>query len=163
MKPLINIVDRDDNIIGYKKRSQLDKKDIYQVSALWLKNSDGDILLAKRALTKKHHPGLWGPAVAGTVDKGETYFENIIKETEEEIGITDISPVEAVKKFSSSSYLHFTQWFVATVDFPLSDFKIDPSEVAEIKWFSKDELLSALENTPENFLPAMQNKYLLEL
>ena len=61
-KPDIIIVDENDNIIGHKKRGTLDKKDIYRVSALWIQNPKGDILLAQRKFTKKHHPGRWGPA-----------------------------------------------------------------------------------------------------
>lgn len=87
---LIPIVDEEDNIIDYKERKKLDLKDIYRVSALWIENSKGEILLAQRSFNKKHHPGLWGPAVAGTVEKGESYEENISHEIEEELGIKEV-------------------------------------------------------------------------
>ena len=86
-KPKTIIVNENDEIIGYKGKGTLEKSDIYRVSALWIQNSKGDILLAQRKLTKKHSPGKWGPAVAGTNDEGESYESNIIKETEEEIGL----------------------------------------------------------------------------
>ena len=70
MSEEIIIVDKEDNIIGYKDRYKLDPSDIYRVSALWLTNSKEDILLAQRSFDKKHYPGKWGPAVAGTVKKG---------------------------------------------------------------------------------------------
>jgi len=85
----IIIVDENDKIIGYKERGTLNFRDIYRVSALQVKNSVGQILLAQRKLTKKKNPGKWGPAVAGTNDEGETYESNIIKEAEEEIGLVD--------------------------------------------------------------------------
>lgn len=56
MKPLIPIVNDNDKIIGYKPRDDRNTKDMYRVSALWITNSKGDILLAQRAFTKKHNP-----------------------------------------------------------------------------------------------------------
>lgn len=77
----IQIVDENDKFVSNKERSEVDyKSDIYRVSALWLTNSKGQTLLAKRAMVKDKDPGKWGPAVAGTIDEGETYDENIYKE-----------------------------------------------------------------------------------
>jgi isopentenyldiphosphate isomerase len=78
MKPKIIIVNEKDKEIGLKERGTLKTEDIYRVTALWITNSKDEILLAKRALTKSNDPGKWGPAVAGTVDEGETYEENSI-------------------------------------------------------------------------------------
>jgi NADH pyrophosphatase NudC (nudix superfamily) len=41
--------------------------------------------LTQRAATKKNDPDKRTSAVAGTVEKGETFETNIIKETQEEI------------------------------------------------------------------------------
>ena len=89
----IPVVNQQDEIIGYKEKSLITTDDIYRVSALWITDTTGRILLAKRAFTKSRHPGLWGPAVAGTVEEGETYESNIIKEAEEEIGLKNILPI----------------------------------------------------------------------
>src|SRR3989338_11488629 len=110
MKDII-IVNENDEIIGFKKRGTLKPEDIYRVSALWIENSKGEVLLAQRSFSKKHHPGLWGPAVAGTNEEGETYEENIIKEAEEEVGLKDIHLKKWFKKRTSTDYNHFTQFF----------------------------------------------------
>ena len=85
MSELITIVNLDDEIIGYKPRSEITSQDVYRVSALWIENSKGEILLAQRGFMKRNNPGKWGPAVAGTIDKGESYEENMYKEAEEEL------------------------------------------------------------------------------
>jgi len=54
---LIPIVDEKDKIIGYKDRKEIQKEDIYRVSALWITNSKDEILLAQRAFSKSHDPG----------------------------------------------------------------------------------------------------------
>ena len=153
----IIIVDKDDKIIGYKQRGSLEKQDIYRVSALWLTNSKGNILLAKRHHTKSHHPNKWGPAVAGTVDEGETYKANIIKATEEEIGFTDIEPKLGPKTD------HFTQWHTLNIDRDINEFTIQEDEVEEVKWFPQEELKKQLQEHPEKFLPTMQKYFKLFL
>jgi isopentenyldiphosphate isomerase len=56
---LIPIVDEEDNILEYRERNSLDLSHRYRVSALWMTNSQGEILLAQRHKSKKHHPLLW--------------------------------------------------------------------------------------------------------
>ncbi len=142
----IIIVNDKDEIIGAKERESLDYvKDIYRVSALWLINNKGEYLLAKRALTKKHYPGKWGPAVAGTLEEGESYESNIIKEAEEELGLKNIKPEKSVKELVKGKYNHFTQLFFLRLGVKLSDLKADRDEVAEIRWFSMDEILDLVE------------------
>jgi len=151
----IIIVDEDDVEIGFKERDSLDDKDIYRVSALWLINEKGEILLAQRALDKKKDPGMWGPAVAGTVEEGESYKKNIIKEAEEELGLKEIRPTEGLKSRLRKPHNHFTQWFVLKVKgrdkFNFND------EVEGVKWFSREELLKSIKDNPENFVYGMRD------
>lgn len=158
IKPKTTIVDNNDKIIGFKDRNSLDKKDIYRVSALWITNSHGEILLAKRHRNKIHHPEKWGPAVAGTIEKGETYKSNIIKESEEELGLKNINPSIGPKTETNDEYHHFTQWYVLTIDKNIDEFKIQEDEVEEVKWFTPEELKLKLTTNPENFLPNL-SKY----
>ena len=155
----IVVVDEDDNIVGVEVRSVVDEKGLrYRVSGLWLKNSLGEVLLARRAFTKMHYPGRWGPAVAGTVDEGESYEDNIVKEDREEIGLTGVDFEKGPKVKMSGKYNHFTQWFVAVVNEPVDYFKILEEEVAEIRWFSIEELKDMIRDNPESVV-----KSLLEL
>jgi isopentenyl-diphosphate delta-isomerase len=138
----IIIVNEEDEIIGYKERDTLTADDIYRVSGLWIENNKGQVLLARRAFNKKKDPGMWGPAVAGTIDKGETYESNIIKEANEELGLQNIKLNKGPKKRIKHPHNHFTQWFLLKLNKPLEYFKINKEEVAEIKWFDKDELIN---------------------
>lgn len=154
----IIIVNTDDEIIGYKARGSITKEDIYRVSALWITNSKGEILLAKRHHTKLHRPNMWGPAVAGTNEESETYESNIIKEAKEEIGLKHIKPTLGPKLEITDSH-HFTQWFTLKVDESISDFKIQTDEVEEIKWFTPQELKNKLQRQPEELLPRMKKYF----
>lgn len=149
-KTKIIIVDEDDVVIGLKKRENIKPDDIYRVSALWVQNSKGDILLAQRSFDKNNDPGKWGPAVAGTIEEGETYESNIIKEAEEEIGLKGCRFEKSFKKKNFGKHRHFTQWFFAVVDKKIEDFTVQKEEVENIKWFAKDELMQELDSAPGN-------------
>jgi len=155
MKQRIIVVDEKDNIIGYKESGTLNQEDIYRVSALWITNSQGEILLAKRHPEKKHDPNKWGPAVAGTVDEGEDYEENIIKEAEEEIGLKYPKFEKGPKKRIHGRYNYFCQWYFLEIDKSIDEFKIQEDEVDEIKWFSKEEILEMLNSKPNLFVQSV--------
>lgn len=156
-KNRIVIVDENDEVIDHKERGTLiPEQDIYRVSALWIRNSRGDILLAQRAFTKSHNPGKWGPAVAGTVDEGETYEENIVKEAEEEIGLSGYDFEKAMKTRSPGTpHNYFTQWFTFSIDEPVEFFTIQEEEVADLRWFGEKELREELDRYPEKFLTSI--------
>lgn len=152
-RPRIVIVDENDTVIGAKMRGTLVRSDIYRVTALWITNSKGQILLAKRHHTKSNHPNKWGPAVAGTVDEGETCEENILKEAEEELGLTNLVLKLGPKLKVDIDQSFFTQWYFLQTNKLIHEFTFPEDEVEEIKWFSTEELKSALEKHPEKFIP----------
>ncbi|MCF7833774.1 MAG: NUDIX domain-containing protein [Candidatus Pacebacteria bacterium] len=158
----IPIVNEQDEIIKHIDTNERQPEDICRVSALWVTNEKGEILLAQKNFDKKRDPGKWGPAVAGTVEEGETYEENIIKEALEEIGLKNIKPKIEFKDRRSTSHEYFGQWFsiVIASNYPL--IKQD-SEVAQIKWFSKEELLALFKKDPNIFIPTFGSglKYFL--
>lgn len=163
MRAKIIIVDEEDNIIGYKDREALEENDIYRVSALWVKNSKGEALLARRHRNKSHYPRKWGVAVSGTVEEGESYYENIIKETQEEIGLENIVPKVGPKTKTDNEYHHFTQWYILNMDKNINEFKIAEDEVEEIGWFTLKELEEQMEKHPEEFIPSMRKYFELFL
>ena len=158
MKAKRQIVDESDNIIGYKFGVDVDPiTEIYRVSALWLTNTQGQVLIAQRKWDKRNDPGKWGPAVAGTVEEGETYEENIYKETEEEIGLKGIQLKAGPKQRVRGDTNFFCQWYTATVDVPIQDFVIQEDEVEALEWMKLSNLQDALKSTPTKYLTGMQD------
>lgn len=158
----IVIVNEKDEVIGCKSRENVDREGlIYRVSALWIKNSKGESLLARRARTKTHSPGMWGPAVAGTVAEGESYEDNIIKEAKEELGVENVSFEAGPKEFVNEKHKYFAQWFSCLIDKPVEYFKIQEEEVDEVKWFSKEEFEEQTTKFPEEFISGMVDKFKL--
>ncbi len=152
----IIIVDENDEVIGCRERESFRKEHIYRVSALWITNSRGDILIARRHRNKSHDPLKWGPSVAGTNEEGETYYQNVAKEAKEELGLKNIAPKLGPKMRMRTNYNYFTQFYTLKIDKDISEFKIQEDEVEEIKWISKENLRRELKSHPENFTPGMR-------
>jgi len=153
------IVDGNDVVIGAKSRNEITHEDIYRVAGLWLYNKKGQLLLAQRAFTKSHSPGKWGPSVAGTVEEGEDYLTTIVRETEEELGLTGLKFIEDEKNFRSEDWQYFSQRFTATTDKDISDMKIQREEVEQVQWFNEDEIPKLIQKDPDMFIPSMKEHY----
>lgn len=152
----IQIVNEQDEVIGVKERSEVDYgRDIYRVSALWITNSSGHVLLAKRAAIKDKDPGKWGPAVAGTIDEGETYDDNIYKEASEEIGLEGVEFTKGRNIHITHPRNYFCQWYFATVDREIDSFTLQSDEVDELGWFDVAQMKQELKDDPDMYVPAM--------
>jgi isopentenyl-diphosphate delta-isomerase len=153
-KPRIAVVDEDDRFVAFKDRDELAVGDMYRVTSLWLKNSRGEVLLAQRALSKKKDPGKWSCAVAGTVDEGEDYDANIIKEIQEEIGITMLLEdlVRGPKMLvHGGTNDFFDQWYIGSVPADTALVRQE-EEVADLRWMNPQEVLKILDTNPDFFV-----------
>ncbi|MEM4756358.1 MAG: NUDIX domain-containing protein [Candidatus Woesearchaeota archaeon] len=155
-QPKIPIVDEQDNLLFYQYRNACKPNDIYRVSALWLTDKKGNILLAKRAYHKAKNPGLWSAAAAGTVEINETYDDNIKKEIWEELGLASLPLIKGPKIRIKGKNNYFCQWYLATVDTEKQELTYNQEEVAEIKWFSPSQLIAAYKENPTQFSPTFE-------
>jgi isopentenyldiphosphate isomerase len=152
----IPIVNKHDQIIGYKERDEVDyASDIFRTASLWITNSNGDILLAQRKYDKKVDPGKWAEALGGTVENEDSYIDTVIREAEEELGLSGIEVREGPKQFISTPCEYFVQWYSVVLDLPISTFTIQPEEVEQVAWISRNQLKKELHDTPEKYIEAM--------
>ncbi|MFA5994187.1 MAG: GDSL-type esterase/lipase family protein [Parcubacteria group bacterium] len=149
------IVNEDDNVIGVKNRSDIKTSDIYRVSCLWLRNSKKEVLLTQRSLSKRNDPGLWGPAVAGTVAENETYESNIIKENKEELDLSEMALVLGPKKLIEGERKFYNQVFYGLIDREAEEFILQKDEIEQVAWFNEEDLLSEVAKNPEKFISSM--------
>jgi len=143
------VVNENNEIIGAKFWQEMQPGDIKRGTALWViirKDSSYQVLIAQRKWTKNINPGKWGSSVAGTVEEGETYEDNIYKEAEEEIGLTGVqfTPMHDKPTFGRTA---FSMRYVVIGDWKLSDFTPQESEVEALDLVDIDDLLrDSLEN-----------------
>lgn len=158
MSALLPIVDKSDRPIGFKPREACGPDDIIRVSGLFLyRPKNREVLIARRALSKEHDPGKWAHAVAGTVEKGETYLSNILKEAEEEIGL--LLSADEIREiyygFFHTSHKFFYRQYVAGIEIELDDLRHQRDEVEELRFLPAEELFDWVEKKPEDFVASM--------
>lgn len=148
------IVDENDNLIGHKWKEEFDPvRDIYRVSALWLRNSNQEVLLAQRGSKKKNGGGQWGPAVAGTLEYNETYEDNIVKEISEEIGLSGLKLQRGVKRYiEADGRKYFCTYFYGTSNKPAEAFILEERAVEAVKWVSEEWLLDDMLRHPDVYV-----------
>ncbi len=101
------------------------------------------LLIQKRAEDKNSWPGLWSFSVAGVSNEGEDSLDAIKREAFEEIGYTislDIIPLLSVN-FSKG----FDDIYILKDEKELSEFRLQKEEVADIKYATKNEILSMMD------------------
>lgn len=157
MDAFVPIVNRQDEVIGYKRREELDlAADIVRSASLWITNSKGQVLLAQRKFTKRTDPGKWAEAVGGTVDGHDSYEETVYREAMEELGVSDEKFTIGPKQFvSGPPNSYFVQWYFAVLDWPIEKFSPQASEVEQIAWLDLSDLRQDVTKNPNKYIAAM--------
>lgn len=154
----IPVVNEKDEVIGYKDRSAIDPAvDIVRSASLWITNSNGDILIAQRKLTKRNNPGKWSEAVGGTVEGDDTYESTMVREAEEEIGIVVDAYKMGPKQYIDSPTKYFVQWYTAVIDAPIEAFRVQEEELEQVAWIHEAQLVRELKETPEKYIAEMRD------
>lgn len=110
MSHLVQLVDENDNLLGYKERDELTDSDTWRIIFVDIHDlSDDYILIQKRSLQKKLYPGMWTIAIAGTLEEDDTYESCAHRELKEEIGIDGCELENKGKKFYKSAVLGYRQ------------------------------------------------------
>ncbi len=151
----IPIVNQEDEVIEYKDRSERTATDICRITAGYIFNSKNEFLIAQRQFDKAIDPGKWGPSVAGTVEEGETYDSNIVKEVAEELGLFDIN-LTFFKKLYYEAYngRRFTSVYIGYIDMSAEEFRIQKDEVVQVRWISIPTLIDWYTKKPDDFVPS---------
>lgn len=113
-------------------------------------NSKGEMLIQKRQSDKKMFPDMWDISVGGCAVSGETSAQAIGRELFEELGIkidfTSIRPSLTVN-FDEG----FNDIYLIEKDINLCELKLQEEEVQEVKWATKTEILTMIDE--EFFVP----------
>lgn len=122
--------------------------DWHRAAHIWIVAPDGRILLQRRSLRKENNPGLWDVSAAGDVSAGESAVDAAVRETFEELGLritaNDLQFVTTLREscvLNDNTYYdnEFHDLFLVRRDLDITSLKLDPEEVAEVKWV--DDLL----------------------
>ena len=111
---------------------------LHPVVHLHVFSSDGKLYLQRRAMHKDLLPGYWDTAVGGHVMYGETIMQALVREVQEEIGITDFTPEHVeTYRYDSTRESEMVHVYKAIYDGP---FHWNDGEVMDGRFWSIDEL-----------------------
>ena len=168
---LIDISDENGILLGKSyPKSEIHKKGLYHHTAhLWLFTPEKRILLQQRAATKSICPLMWDVSVAGHVDAGESVEDAAARECMEELGLfVDASDFERVGVFpcfqtydNGIKDYEFHNTFICEFSTPISNLKLDYSEVENVKLvdFNEFEFLLDKSGTNNHFVPSNRTYY----
>ena len=109
-----------------------------KVCALGILFKNGEILLGKRAKHRTSYPNVWD-MIGGHCKSGETLEQTLIRELQEEIGVTPIQFKHITTLFDSNND-HTYHVFVVT-DWKGEPDSLQPEEHSLIGWFGINEAL----------------------
>lgn len=116
-------------------------------------NKEGSVLLQRRSKYKRLWPNKWDVTVGGHVRAGELGRQALIRECKEELGLEvaddDIKfLLSSVSKYSKDGYVsnHIDEFYLILKDVNVDSLILQESEVSEVRYFSKEELLASINN-----------------
>jgi len=143
-----DIVDEEGNVKGKapRKLCHSGRGMLHPVIHLHVLDSKDRIYLQKRAMTKEILPGKWDTSVGGHLSSGETVEQGLLRETKEELGITDFKPVPIARYvWKSDIESELVYMFICRYEGPII---INKDEIDEGKFWKVKKIKEAL-NTGE--------------
>jgi len=151
MAELVVLVDDNNKEIGTAPKDTVhsDHTPLHRGFSLFLFNKNHELLLTRRADTKKTFPGVWTNTVCGHPSPGEDVMDAVSRRLKDELGLT----VEAIKIVSPYRYsctdkngIMENEICPILVAFHDGDPIPDPQEVGEWKWMPWREFLVETQN-----------------
>lgn len=132
--------------IGPKLESHTATTKLHLAFSCYVFNDKGEVLVTRRAATKKVWPGVWTNSVCGHPGPGETVDAAITRRLREELGMTayDIEVKLPTYTYQTPPYNGIIEhefcpvFFAKTTDEPSPN----PDEVSEYKWMAWDDFVA---------------------
>lgn len=140
--------------IGSKLESHTDNTKLHLAFSCYVFNDKDEVLVTRRAATKKVWPGVWTNSVCGHPGPGESLEAAVIRRLDEELGMTarDFEIKLSTYTYRTPPYNGIIEhefcpvFFAKTVDEPL----LNPGEVSDYKWMIWDDFIDeALKDTTD--------------
>ncbi|MBM56226.1 MAG: isopentenyl-diphosphate delta-isomerase [Euryarchaeota archaeon] len=149
------LVDKNDVEVGTmeKMEAHRDGGTLHRAFSVFVFNTDGDLLLQRRAEHKYHSGGLWTNTCCSHPRPGETVREAANRRLVEELGM-ECKLVELFSfEYKAELDGGMTEWELDHVLLGLSDLdpQINPDEVAEYKYMPLSEIDLDLKSNPDHY------------
>ena len=156
---LVVLVDDEGVPIGEADKTSVHTDDtpLHLAFSIHLFNFSGQVLITRRALTKKTWPGVWTNAVCGHPAPGEDTVDAIVRRVSHEIGVVPENIRVALPDFryravdaSGIVENEICPVYTGTIT---GDPQPDPTEVSQWEWVDPDKIARSVADTPFAFSP----------
>jgi isopentenyl-diphosphate delta-isomerase type 1 len=168
----IDIVNEDNELTGVSEQKSIAHKNglWHRAAHVWIYNSQREVLLQRRASNKDFYPDMWDFSVGGHVTAGESVERSAVREVKEEIGISiDMSELECLQirkimhVFNNLRNHEFQYVYVLKKDILIEDMVKQDTEVADLGWFSIEEVLTMKRNNEVLPHPKHYWEYMMDI
>lgn len=120
-------------------------------------NSDGEVLVTRRALDKKTWPGVWTNSFCGHPRPAEPVMAAVHRRADFELGLTlrDVELALPLFRYRATDATGIVEHEVCPVYIARTDEQptLNPLEVVDARWVDPLELAASLRSTPWAFSP----------
>ena len=171
---LYEVVNENDEIIGLAERDKILREDLLRrIIHVWFFTPKGELIFQHRAPGQRMFPDLLDATVGGKVERGESFEETALKETEEETGlvlrIEDLIPVakfriDFMDETSNFRNSIFTQQYIYCYRGDVKDLRIEEEKILGFEAIPIDKLFNLTEEEKKRFImPALSSPEFLIL
>jgi isopentenyl-diphosphate delta-isomerase len=155
----IILVNGDDEEVGYDLKTAAHRGEgrLHRAFSVYLFDSSASLLLQRRSYLKPLWPGCWSNSCCSHPRPGEATHAAASRRVREELGLDDAVPLNFLFKFQYHARFQgggaeheVCSVFAAAVHQPV---RLDPMEVAEIRYVTASALDQQLQARPEVFTP----------
>jgi len=150
MDELVAILDDDNHVTGSAPRSVMRRDNLrHSATGVVVRNPAGDIYVHRRTTTKDVYPGRYDVAAGGVVAAGEDPFHAVVRELEEELGISGVELTRLPEgDYADENTRYHAYLYTCVWDGPV---RHQPEEVEWGDWMSPAELVAKFDEWP--FMP----------
>ena len=155
MEEHVVLVDHQDKELGTCEKLKAHKEGLlHRAFSVFIFNSEGKMLIHKRAQGKYHSEGLWTNACCSHPRQNESLQDAVKRRLPEEMGIScDVKEAFSLlyhANVSKNLIEHeFDHVFIGTYD--NDEIEPNPEEVAEYRWIAIGDLLEEMSANPKSF------------
>ncbi len=151
------LVDADDEVVGYRSKGDCHDGEgiLHRAFSVFLFDNQGHVLIQQRSADKRLWPLYWSNSVCSHPRRGESLDYATGRRMKEELGCR--SALEPVYKFQYQaryselgSENELCSVYLGRVE---SELAINPTEIADWRFVSPDDLERELAETPDQFTP----------
>ena len=150
---IFDVVNDRDEVTGQATRREVHKQKLRHRSIHAIVfGSDGRVFLQKRSMLKDSSPGRWDASCSGHLNSGEDYDTAVVRELEEEIGLT-VSEASGLERLFKLEAGVETGWEFVWIYRLKSDGPcvLHPAEIERGDWFTTEEVTRGMAQRPKEF------------